>query len=238
MPHILLLLLFQGGPPLLTDDPGTPGDGIWEVNVAWTVERLSQETRWETPLLDLNYGVGSNTQLKIEIPWLVVDEGETGGVETGLGNVRTGVKWRFVDEEGHGFFVSTYPQLELNVSSYSERLGLVEEGTELFLPIEVQKEFEILDVNWELGYALREGSDDEWIGGMAFGRQVNADLELLAELHGGAGSSLHDGGVVYDVGFRWHIGDHEKILFSIGRRLLEDPDEPKLMAYIGLQFLF
>jgi len=37
----LLLLLMasacahaQGGPPMLTDDPGTPGDGKWEVNIA------------------------------------------------------------------------------------------------------------------------------------------------------------------------------------------------------------
>jgi hypothetical protein len=36
----LLLLLTplsafaQGGPPMVTDDPGTPGDGHWEINIA------------------------------------------------------------------------------------------------------------------------------------------------------------------------------------------------------------
>ena len=38
---LLLVLLFvpldlfaQGGPPLVTDDPGTPGNGNWEINAA------------------------------------------------------------------------------------------------------------------------------------------------------------------------------------------------------------
>ena len=29
-----LRVLAQGGPPLITDDPGTPGDGHWEINIA------------------------------------------------------------------------------------------------------------------------------------------------------------------------------------------------------------
>jgi hypothetical protein len=31
MPDVLLA---QGGPPLVTDDPDTPGDGRWEINLA------------------------------------------------------------------------------------------------------------------------------------------------------------------------------------------------------------
>jgi len=28
----------QGGPPMLTDDPGTPGSGAWEINFAYVVQ--------------------------------------------------------------------------------------------------------------------------------------------------------------------------------------------------------
>ena len=29
-------LFAQGGPPMLTDDPDTPGAGVWEINTAYT----------------------------------------------------------------------------------------------------------------------------------------------------------------------------------------------------------
>ena len=29
------LLHAQGGPPFITDDPGTPGNQHWEVNLGW-----------------------------------------------------------------------------------------------------------------------------------------------------------------------------------------------------------
>src|SRR5664280_2245623 len=48
----------QGGPPLVTDDPGTPGPGNWEVNVAATLDRTSLASSWGTPLVDANYGRG------------------------------------------------------------------------------------------------------------------------------------------------------------------------------------
>src|SRR5262245_13049296 len=64
------VLSAQGGPPLLTGDPGTPGDGHSEFNIALTVERFRQQTLYEAPLLDFNYGVGERIQLKVELPWL------------------------------------------------------------------------------------------------------------------------------------------------------------------------
>ena len=33
----------QGGPPLLTDDPDTPGNRHWEINTAYTVERVRDD---------------------------------------------------------------------------------------------------------------------------------------------------------------------------------------------------
>ena len=60
----------QGGPPMLTDDPGTPGDGHWEINTAVTTEQRPGERSSEPPLLDLNYGIGDRIQLKYEAAWV------------------------------------------------------------------------------------------------------------------------------------------------------------------------
>lgn len=91
----------QGGPPLITDDPGTPGDGRWEINIAFTVEKRKTERSYESPILDINYGLGERIQLKYEVPRLVLDEhGER--TKNGLGSSLIGVKWRFFDQDRQG----------------------------------------------------------------------------------------------------------------------------------------
>ena len=46
----------QGGPPMITDDPGTPGNGKWENNLASIFEHRPNETSIDVPAIDLNYG--------------------------------------------------------------------------------------------------------------------------------------------------------------------------------------
>src|ERR1700730_11610703 len=62
----------QGGPPLLTDDPDTPGPGHWEINIAALMEKTRSQRRVEVPRVDLNYGVGRRIQLKFEMPWVAL----------------------------------------------------------------------------------------------------------------------------------------------------------------------
>ena len=96
----------EGGPPLLTDDPGTVEPGHWEINLAWTSERSAAANYDEAPLADINYGLNETTQLKFEMPWVV----ESGHGTNGFGAAIAGVKWRFVDQGEYGWLVSTYPQ--------------------------------------------------------------------------------------------------------------------------------
>src|SRR6185369_11733692 len=90
-------LAAQGGPPLITDDPDTPGPGYWELNLLIQHERTETD-RSDEPLLDLNYGVGRRVQLKLEAPWVILRE-DGGATLSGPGNAVAGVKWRFFGEE-------------------------------------------------------------------------------------------------------------------------------------------
>ncbi len=128
------------GPPLLTDDPDTPGDKHWEINTAFTLDKRNSSTTMETPILDLNYGVGDNIQLKYEVPMLVRHE-QGIGTQGGLGNSLVGVKWRFLDEDKFGINMSSYPQLEFNPPTTSADRGLVDRGANLLLPVEASKKF-------------------------------------------------------------------------------------------------
>ncbi len=125
--------LAQGGPPLITDDPGTPGDGNWEINVAFEAEKRRTQRSYAIPLLDINYGLGDRIQLKYEVPWLVLDE-RGRHTSAGLGNSAFGVKWRFFEQDEQQIDMSIYPQFEFNNSSSAVDRGLVDKGIEFVLP--------------------------------------------------------------------------------------------------------
>jgi Putative MetA-pathway of phenol degradation len=229
------LLLFQGGPPLLTDDPGTPGNGRWEINTAFTLERTRDAKLLEAPLLDINRGVGERVQLKLEIPWVVLDESGA-DARSGLGNTLLGVKWRFVDEEESGVSVSVYPQVEFQNPTSSEERGLVEPGSAWILPFQAQKDLGFLDVNGEVGYAFRDVGDDEWIGGLALGKALTPQLECVGEVHATADEGFHDGETLWNLGLRWAWSDACSLLLSTGRTFGgASGDEPHLLVYAGVQ---
>src|SRR5256714_12811222 len=83
----------QAGPPLLTDDPDTPGNGHWEINLAWTVLQTRDRRLFGLPLVDVNYGLGERLQLKAEVPWLVLQDRRGAPTQSGIGSTNLGVKW-------------------------------------------------------------------------------------------------------------------------------------------------
>ncbi len=55
----------QGGPPMITDDSGTPGSGRWEINLATAFEHRAGGSSFDVPAIDLNYGIGNHLQLTL-----------------------------------------------------------------------------------------------------------------------------------------------------------------------------
>ncbi len=51
---------------MITDDPGTPGNGKWEINLAVMFEHRPNETSYDAPAIDLNYGIGEHIQLTLQ----------------------------------------------------------------------------------------------------------------------------------------------------------------------------
>src|SRR6266567_9239702 len=226
----------QAGPPLLTDDPDTPGNRHWEINVAWTLSQKQSEPLFGIPLIDINYGLGQRLQLKAEVPWLILKERQ-GGTESGIGSANFGVKWRFLDKNRHGFAMSTYPQLEISTSASSARRGLIEQGAELRLPIEMSRQLGPFTIDAEVGYQFVQREKDEVVYGFAVRREINKRLELLAEIHGTAKRHLVDEELIFNVGGRFKMSKHYTLLFSSGRRLRgAATGQPTLVAYVGWQF--
>ena len=227
----------QGGPPLLTDDPETPGNGHWEINIAWTLSQKQNKRLFAIPLIDINYGLGQQIQLKAEIPWLVLQE-RRGGTQSGIGSANFGVKWRFLDKNRHGFAMSTYPQLEIRTSASSVRRGLIEQGGELLLPVEISRELGPVTINGEVGYQVVQREKDEVLYGLVVGGEINKRFELVGEIHGTAKRNFGNE-LIFNVGGRFRMSKHYTLLFSTGRSLRRAvTGQPTLLAYVGSQFNF
>ena len=224
----------QGGPPLLTDDPGTAEYKHWEINLPVIPEVRSDSRQFEIPNFDFNYGATDHTQLKFEIP-VLVEWTDTSGTHAELGDGDFGVKWRFVDEKTRGFDLSMYPQFSFN-SPGPKRL--VDRGSELLLPLQWMKTFGKWEVNADGGYIIRQHLMDELTFGLPGGYQVNDKLQLIGELHTVPLRDFSENESVFQLGGRKKFNDHYILLFAAGSSLPGSTDhEPKFLGYFGLQII-
>ena len=242
--HALLLIALslrvvaQGGPPFITNDPGTPGSNSWEINIMTYAERHPAARIFNAPILDLNYGVGSRVQLTYEVPYLV--EGTDGGpTRTGLGKSVPGVKWRFYDSDEKQLSLSIFPQLEFNNPTSSLRRGLVDYNTRFYLPLEISKKIGPIQVNPEVGYIFADHSGAAWFNGLVVLREVGKRMELAGEFYNMANTDGSNHWNTFDAGGRYTLSEHYIVLFMAGRSLTgASASQPSLFGYLGMQFLF
>ncbi|HEY6331205.1 MAG TPA: hypothetical protein VI756_17895 [Blastocatellia bacterium] len=230
----------QGGPPLITNDPGTPGNANWEINLGVMPVLTDTVKSVQAPQIDLNYGLGDRIQLTYEVPF--VWQSATGQQNvTGWSNGFPGVKWRFVDGGENGFNVSTFPQIELGGSTGSVRDGLAENGTRFLLPLEASKTLGPLELDFEVGYYFpfnTARSRYERILGLAWGHKVNERLEAIGEIYDDKVMSSPVHNTTFDVGARYQF--HKGLIFLVmaGRSFLGNSSgQPEFFAYTGIQIL-
>ena len=225
----------QGGPPMVTDDPGTPGDGHWEINLGGIASHTPG--RWEiaAPDADINYGWGEHVQLKLDVPWTTSrNDGEHW--KSGAGEAILGVKWRFVDEESAGFALSTYPQYSRSMLSSSTRRGVTGAGHQFFLPIEFSTKIGSFGVAAEVGRNFVSGSgDDQWVGGVVGAHSCGEGVECLVEVHETQSPGVHE--TLLNLGLRWKLGESTTLLAAAGREFGTHNDERRnALVYVGVQF--
>lgn len=227
----------QGGPPMITDDTGTVPKGHWEINSAFTIERGADGRSFGAPLLDINYGLSKNTQLKVEIPWIVIHRNGQKSI-SGLGNTNIGVRWRFRDEtEKKRIALSIYPQIEFNNPTSSARRGIVDRGPEFLMPLQWQTQVGRYGINGDVGYRFKRGTD-EMIYGIVVGRRFKDAIEILGEIHGtGERTNLGKSEIVFNLGTRTKLSNNLTLLTSAGKTVRKNYD-PRFIGYAGLQITF
>jgi hypothetical protein len=240
LPVLLLVPCLSGadaGPPFLTNDPGTPGNANWEINLGSMQTFEPGLGSYQLPQIDANFGVGERVQLTVQIPYVLqVHDGQHA---SGWGNAYPGVKWRFLDQGDGGWQLSAFPQLELAGSSRAQREGIAADGPRLLLPLELARTVGTVSLNFELGYYLpdKHGPTERVLGFVA-GTPVTRRLELDAELYNDHPLGSSPNVVTLDIGGRYKLHRGFILLFMAGRSLNGNaPGQVEFMGYLGVQVL-
>lgn len=179
-------------PPLDTDDPAVPDEGVFEINFTTHTDYAKAAQRLDLLLVDTNYGVLPSiaghklpTQLKFEFP---VAAARIAGdpFAVGLGTASAGVKVNFYDDEHRGISIAVYPQVEFATpGGGGVEKGLADQGQTVILPLLIAREFHecTFVFNGSLEKPLHDperkiGSEFGVGLGRAFTRKVAAMIEL------------------------------------------------------------
>jgi hypothetical protein len=227
----------QGGPPMITDDPGTPGNGKWENNFAIAFEHRPGEIAADVPAIDLNYGVGEHIQLTLQTAPVLLKRSDHGLIG-GLGGTEAAVKWRFLDEATTGFDMSMFPRVLFNVAQSSVRRGLAEDGTRFQIPFQIAKTFGRLRVDAELGPRASTAGRSEWLYGIVCGFDLAKSTMLMAELHDESRMNFSRDVLTLNVGLRHEFTENYILILSMGHELRSPDQSTALIGYFGMQFVY
>ena len=227
----------QGGPPYFTNDPGTPGNLNFEINIGYMPFFFSGQSVSHVPDLDINFGLGDRIQLTYETAWLRV---QNPGSKTkfGLNQSNPGVKWRFYDRGESGLSISMFPQFFLNNPNDSVRRGITPPSDVFELPLEFSRKFGPVHVDWEIGYQFVHKGPDAWLTGLVIGHQFTPKLEAEMEIY--AQGTLHpaQSQPIIDFGARYKLHRPVILLLMAGRALEQArSNQPYFLGYFGVQFL-
>lgn len=232
-----------GSPPLDVDDPETPGCNAWEVNLTTSGE-FGKTTSW-APLLDANYGIGDNIQLKFEVPYEISKT--DAGYESGLGAAEIGIKWRFYENEASGLTVAIYPQVEFAIPGTA---AADEGGTMTKLPLLVSKKIgetskgDIM-VTGNVGYNIstHDGTENYLSAAFGIGLPLLSNVAVMAEVSteqalGNNMANVREGYLKGNLGLLGPVNDHLLWIASVGHTfdstMMEDPNHTCVLFGVRL----
>ena len=227
--------LAQAGPPLITNDTGSPGNGHWEINLAATGDHTGGAWNVIAPDADINYGLGERIQLTLHPAW-AHRSAPGSGLASGIGGTEFAMRWRFLDEDKAGVSMAIQPHWILPGPPAARRKDLSPATQEIVLPLQTVKTFGKTALGVEVARHVVDKGDDAWQVGMFWARPCPHDWQCLAEVN----SSRDDHGTtqtIVNLGTRHPINEHLVFLASLGRQLSGERPRSSPVFYLGVQVL-
>ena len=219
------------GPPFLTDDPEPTEAGHWEI-YAPALDAAGKGADFDGSLgAEFNYGAARNVQLTLSLPLSFTHDGD--GFESGRGDLKAAVKYRFFHSEAAGVSIATFPGITLPTASPGRG---ADEVTAL-LPVWAQKDAGAWSVFGGGGYAINPGprNRDFWTGGIAVSRQVSDRLLLGVEVdRQGADSDDARATTSLGLGGILRLPAPFRLLGSLGSTYADGGGGPGFHAFLAL----
>lgn len=135
---MLMAAAAMAGPPFQTDDPEPIDFRHYEFYTFAASDGTGVATATMGPAVEFNYGAAPNVHLHIIVP--ATGNLPSDGPRTyGLGDIETGIKYRFVQETKHRPMIGTFTMIELPTGSAARGLGVGR--TWYKIPLWAQKSF-------------------------------------------------------------------------------------------------
>jgi hypothetical protein len=238
------------GPPYQTDDPDPVPLHHWEFYSFLTQDKTHSTNAINGPAIELNNGVAPNTQIHLVISDSFFSG--SGMSAHSLGDIETGVKYRFLTETNSRPEIGTFPLAELPTGDQSKGLG---NGRTWFkVPIWLQKSYGTWTSYGGGGYAYNPapGQRNYFFGGLLVQRTLSPRLTLGGEVFfqgaqvesaqsaaagsaGGTISSLQVAGArsssLWNFGGSYNFTPDLSLLFTAGHSFAGDGNK---LLYLGL----
>lgn len=223
----------QAGPPLITNDTGTPGAGHWEINLAVAGGRAGDERAYSAPDADINYGVGDTVQLSVHVAWEHARQGD-GPPASGIGPVEYAVRWRFLDQEQAGIDMAIQPHIVVPGSDRAIEKGLSQPNREFVLPLQLVRRWGPTTAGIELARHWVQHESGAFQAGVFLARDCATGWQCLAEINTtharGGGTETFTG-----LGARRSMSSHLKLMGAIERQLDGPAGNRATTFYLGIQ---
>lgn len=227
-----------GSPPMVSDDTGTPGNRRFEINLTTSGDFAGDTHRIESPLLDVNYGIGDLTQLKFEVPYVLLASQDDKAVEPrsvahahGVGDATVGIKYRFYDNKETGQSLALYPQIRFRTPGANKAVS--EEKTVVILPLLMTREFEKASLTANIGVAHADYS--RLFASIGAGTRLSDQWAVLGEIAGNNLNARDDRQILLNLGIRRKLSEKRLIAASIGHDIHVGGDKP-LHRYFSISF--
>ena len=219
---LLLPAAALAGPPYQTDDPDPVDPGHFEAYVF----ELSDGTRkggtgLQAPAFEMNWGTAPDLQLHLVVPFSTNFPPGSGPVDSGIGDIELGAKYRMIKEDPKTPEVGVFPFLELPSGDASRGLGVG--AAWVRLPLWLQKSWGPWTTYGGGGAAIvpAPGYKDYPFAGWLVQRQFGSALTLGGELYGhgaeGPAATSTDSSLMLDLGGTYSFTPGFQLLFSAGR---------------------
>jgi hypothetical protein len=219
----LLAWPVYAGPPFHTDDPEPVAFHHWEAYLFATTDRAKDGHTYQAPAWELNTGAAPNLQLHLVIPLgYFRAPGERGAY--GLGDVETGIKYRFVNETSIRPQIGIFPMLEVPSGSVSRGLGNGKAWTRL--PVWIQKNIDGWTTYGGAGWIINtaSGMRSHPFGGWLLQRAINKRITLGGEVYAEGTQGLNlPAFAILTLGGYYNVNEHFSILFNAGRQAAGGP---------------